>query len=66
MAGAVQGFVQAGGEEAGFQAGGAEEGMLCEGHSLEREQVLRVDRQVDGDEIVPEAGDGVQVFEADD
>ena len=66
VAGAVEGFVQAGGEEAGFQAGAAEEGMLGEGDALGGEQFLGVDRLVDGDQIGLQAGDGVQVFEADD
>ena len=66
VAGAVEGFVQAGGEEAGFQAGAAEEGVLGEGDALEGEQFLGVDGFVDGDKVGFEAGDGFQVFEADD
>ena len=66
VAGAVEGFVQAGGEEAGFQAGAAEQGMLGEGDTLDGEQFLGVDGPVDGDEVVLEAGYGFQVFEADD
>jgi len=65
VAGAVQGFVQAGGEEAGFQPGAAEEGVLGEGDALEGEQFLGVDGLIDGDEVVLEAGDGCQIFEAD-
>jgi len=66
VAGAVEGFVQAGGEEAGFEAGGAEQGMLGKGDALEGEQLLGVDGLVDVDQVVLEAGDGFQVFEADD
>ena len=66
VAGTVQGFVQAGGEEAGFQAGGAEQGVLGEGDAFEGEQFLGIDGPVDGDEVGPEAGDGLEVFEADD
>jgi hypothetical protein len=54
---AVQGFVQASGEEAGFQAGGAEQRVLGESDALDGEQFLRVDGLVDGDEVVLEAGD---------
>ena len=66
VAGTVQGFVQAGGEEAGFQAGAAEEGVLGEGDALQGEQFLGVDGLVDVDQVGPEARDGFQVFEADD
>jgi len=70
VAGAVEGFVQAGGEEAGFQAGGAEQGMLGEGDALDGEQFLGAAQGhaglVDGDQIGLEAGDGFQVIEADD
>ena len=66
VAGTVQGFVQAGGEEAGLQTGTAEEGMLGEGDAFQGEQFLGVDGLVDGDEVGFETGDGFQVFEADD
>ena len=66
VAGAVQGFVQASGEEAGFEAGAAEEGVLGESDALEGEQFLGVDGVVDGDQVVLKASHGVQVFEADD
>ncbi|HEV3197039.1 MAG TPA: hypothetical protein VGZ73_04005, partial [Bryobacteraceae bacterium] len=59
-------LVEAGGEEAGLQARGAEEGLLGNGHTLESEEFLGVDGLVDGDEVVPEMGDFVKVFEADD
>jgi hypothetical protein len=62
----VEGLVEAGGEEAGFEAGGAEDGLLGEGHALEGEEFLGVDGLVDGDEVVPEMGDLLEVFEADD
>jgi len=40
--------------------------VLGEGDTLDGEQFLEVDRLVDGDEVVLEAGDGFQVFQADD
>jgi hypothetical protein len=59
LAAAIEGGVQAGGEVAGFQAGAAEDGVLGE-------ELLGVDGLVDGDEVVAEAGDFLEVFEADD
>ena len=41
---AIEGDIEAGGEEAGFKSGGAEHGLLREGHSLEGEQLLGVER----------------------
>ena len=38
--GAVEGFIEAGGEEAGFEAGDAEEALLGEGDALEGEALL--------------------------
>ena len=66
IAAAVEGLVEAGGEEAGLEAGGAEESLLGEGHALEGEEFLGVDGLVDGGEVGREMGDLVQVFEADD
>ena len=62
----VEGFVEAGGEEAGLEAGGAEHGLLGEGHALDGEEFLGVDGLVDGDEVGFEMGDFLEVFEADD
>ena len=62
----VEGLVEAGGEEAGFEAGGAEEGLLGEGDAFDGEEFLGVDGPVGGDEVVPEVGDLIEVFEADD
>jgi hypothetical protein len=59
----VEGLVEAGGEEAGFEAGGAEDGLLGEGDAFEGEEFLGVDGPVDGDEIVSEMGDFLEVFE---
>jgi len=66
FAAAIEGGVEAGGEVAGFEAGAAEDGVLGEGDALEGEELLRVDGLVDGDQIVAEAGDFLEVFEADD
>jgi hypothetical protein len=62
----VEGFVQASGEEAGFQAGRSEQGLLSEGDAFDGEKFLGVDGAVDGDQIGFEAGDGFDVFQADD
>jgi len=66
FAGAVEGLVEAGGEETGFEAGAAEDGVLGEGDAFEGEELLGVDGLVEGDEVIPEAGDFLEVFEADD
>jgi hypothetical protein len=66
VAAAVEGFVERGGEEAGFEAGGAEDGLLGEGDALDGEEFLGVDGAVDGDEVVCESLDLVEFFESDD
>jgi hypothetical protein len=66
FAGVVEGLVEAGGEETGFEAGAAEDGVLGEGDAFEGEEFLGVDGLVEGDEVVAEAGDFLEVFEADD
>jgi hypothetical protein len=66
LAAAVEGRVQTGGEVSGFQAGAAEHGVLGEGDALQGEELLGVDGLIDGDEVVAEAGDFLEVFEADD
>jgi hypothetical protein len=66
FAAAVEGGVEAGGEVAGFEAGAAEDGVLCQGDAFEGEEFLGVDGLVDGDEVVAEAGDFLEVFEAND
>ena len=50
----VDGFVEAGGEEAGLEAGGAEEALLGEGDTLDGEEFLGVDGLVDGHGVVAE------------
>ena len=65
-AGGVEGFVEASGEQAAFEVGDAEHGLLGQGDALDGEQLLGVDWPVDGDEIGAEAGDLLEVFEADD
>ena len=62
----IEDFVEGGGEEAGFQAGGTEEGLLGEGDALDGEKFLGVEGLVEGHEVVPEVGDFIEVFEADD
>jgi hypothetical protein len=66
LAGAVEGHVEAGGEETGFQAGAAQDGLLGEGDAFEGEELLGVDGLVEGDELVAEMGDFLEVLEADD
>ena len=65
-AGAIKRFVEAIGEHAVFEARGAEEGLLGEGDAFDGEELLGVDGLVAGDEVFAEAGDFVEVFEADD
>src|SRR5579864_789962 len=66
LAGGVEGFVEATGEEAGFEARDAEHSLLGEGHALDGEQLLGVDGLVDSDQIGAEVFDFLEVFEADD
>jgi hypothetical protein len=66
LAGVVEGLVEAGGEETGFEAGAAEDGLLGQGDAFEGQEFLGVDGLVEGDEVVAEMGDFLEVFEADD
>jgi hypothetical protein len=61
-----EGGVEARGSHSGFEGGDAKEGLLGEGHALEGEEFLGVDGLPGGDEVLSEAGDGVEFFEADD
>jgi hypothetical protein len=63
---AIDGFIDAGGEEAGLEAGGAQHGLLGESDALDGIEFLRIDGLVDGDEIGLEMGDVLEVFEAGD
>ena len=63
---ATEGGIEGGGEEAGFEAGRAEEGLLGEGDALEVVEFLGGDRRADVEEVVIEAGDFVELFEAHD
>src|ERR1039457_3420081 len=63
---AVEGLIEAGGGHAVVEAFDAEEGLLGEGDALDGEELLGVDRLVDGDGVFAEAGDLVEIFEADD
>jgi hypothetical protein len=65
-AGGVEGFVEASGEEAAFEVRDAEHGLLGQSDALDGEQLLGIDGPVDGDKIGAEAGDFLEVFEADD
>jgi hypothetical protein len=62
----VEGDVKAVGEQAGLEAGSAEHRLLREGHALDGEQFLGVDRLVDGGEVGFKMGDFLEVFEPDD
>src|ERR1017187_8484496 len=62
----VEGFVEAGGEEAGFEAGGADEGQLAGGDALDGEEFLGIDGAVEVERVLAELVDFVEVFEADD
>jgi hypothetical protein len=66
VTGGVEGLVEASGEEAGLEARGAEDSLLREGDALDGEELLGIDRLVDGDEVGSEIGDFMEVFEADD
>jgi hypothetical protein len=59
-------LAEAVGEEAGFEAGGAEDGLLGESDALKGEEFLGIDGAVGFDEVFPEGGDLIEVFEADD
>jgi hypothetical protein len=63
---AIEGFIEAGGGDADVEAFDAEEVLLGEGDALNGEELLGVDGLVDGDEVFAEAGDLVEIFEADD
>jgi len=49
-----------------LEVGDAEDGLLGQGDALDGEQLLGVDGPVDGDQVGAEAGDFLEVFEADD
>jgi hypothetical protein len=63
---AIDGFVEAGGAQAGVEEFNAEEGLLSEGDAFDGEEFLGVDGPIDGDEVFTEAGDVVEFLEADD
>jgi hypothetical protein len=63
---AGEGLVEEGGADAFVEAFDAEEDLLGEGDALDGEEFLGVDGLVDGDGVFAEAGDLVDVFEADD
>ena len=63
---AVEGFIEESSAQAGVEALDAEEGLLGESNALDGEELLGVDGLVDGDSVLAEAGDLVEVFEADD
>jgi hypothetical protein len=59
-------LIEAGSEHAGMKALGAEEGLLGERDALDGEEFLGVDGLIGGDGVFAEAGDFVDLFEADD
>jgi len=63
---AVEDLIHGGGAEAGLEAGGAEHRLLADGDAFEGEEFLGVLGLVDGDEVLFEVGDALEVFEADD
>jgi len=63
LSGGIERLIETGAEEAGFETGGAEKGLLGESDPLDGEEFLGF---VDGQEIVLEMGDIVEIFEADD
>jgi hypothetical protein len=62
----VEGFAKALAEESGFETGGAKDGLLGQGDALKGEEFLGVDGVVEVDQVFPEVGDLLKVFEADD
>src|ERR1019366_4860277 len=66
LAVAGKGLIEEGGGNAFVEAFDAEEDLLGEGDALDGEEFLGVDGLVDGDGVLAEAGDLVDVFEADD
>ena len=59
-------FIEGVGEETRFEASRAEEGLLSEGDALDGKEFLSVDRLIDGNEVVLEASDFIELFEAHD
>jgi len=66
FAAVVVGLVEGGSEETGFEAGAAEDGVLGQGDAFKGEEFLGVDGLIEGDEVVAETADFLNVFEADD
>jgi hypothetical protein len=60
-----EGIAESTGEEAGFEAVGAEEGLLRDGQAFKGEGLLGVGGLVEGEEVVAEVGNFVEVLEAD-
>jgi hypothetical protein len=54
------------GEDTGFEAGGAKARLLREGDLLDGDELLGIGGLIEGDRIVPKAGEVVHVFEAAD
>jgi hypothetical protein len=66
LPGGIESLIEARGKEAGFQAGGAEQGLLGQGDALDGEELLGVDRLVDGNQVGFQIGDLIEVFQAHD
>jgi hypothetical protein len=62
----VEGFAKALAGESGFETGGAKDGLLGQGDALKGEEFLGVDGVVEVDQVFPEVGDLIEVFEAND
>ena len=65
VAGNLQSFLKAHGDESRLDAVSAEEGMPREGDALDGEKLFGVDGLVEGDEVGLEVGDGVGILGAD-
>lgn len=66
IAGPVENLVERGGEDAGFDAGAAEDVLLGDGHALNGEEFLRIDRAIAGDQVGLQVRDFIELFEAHD
>jgi hypothetical protein len=62
----VEGFVEGGGEETGAEAFGAEDGLLGEGHAFDGDHFLGVFGLVEGDEVLFQVLDLLEVLDAND
>ena len=66
LAARAESLVETSGEETGFEAGGTDEGHLVKGDAFDGPEFLGVGGAVEGDEVVAEGDDFVEVFEMGD